>query len=339
MTTISQDAGASLAVGSSSTAEFGGPHTAVVDEVVEETLDVRVLRLVSEDRSPFPPYEAGAHIDVTGPTGILRQYSLCGEPSDSSSLLIAVKREPDSRGGSQALHEVVVGDRLTIGEPRNLLSIDDDADQHVLVAGGIGITPLLNMAHELHRRGAAFTLLYFARSRDEMAFADFLSNGVEFSSNVHLHPGVPRHEQPAVLRTISETLTPRSHVYTCGPNGFMEQVADVFGEAVGADHVHIENFTAKDIDTTGYRPFVVEIDGESYDVPADRTILQVLEEHGIEVFKSCEEGVCGSCVSGVLDGVPDHRDNCLSAADKAANNEMALCVSRALTDKLVIELY
>ncbi|MBB3084411.1 PDR/VanB family oxidoreductase [Geodermatophilus sabuli] len=313
-----------------------------VAEITEETPSIRTLRLVRLDGNSFTPgvYKAGAHVDVTGPTGIVRQYSLCSPPGDPSSLLIAVKREPESRGGSVALHQLTVGDHLKLSKPRNLLQLAEDGDRHVLVAGGIGITPLLSMAYELYSWGAEFELHYFARSRDEAAFVDLLENRVEFPDRVHWHFGVAPADLPAVLQGLGAALTSDGHVYTCGPAPFMAQVTTALAPVVGEEHVHVEHFVPVEVDTRGDEPFTVELDtGESFEVPADRSILSVLEENGIEVFKSCEEGICGSCVSGVLQGTPDHRDNCLSAADKAAGKEMALCVSRALTDRLVIELY
>ncbi|MFJ3776302.1 PDR/VanB family oxidoreductase [Streptomyces sp. NPDC090075] len=311
-----------------------------VAEAIAETPDIRALRLVRDDGHPFAPYQAGAHVDVTGPTGMVRQYSLCGPPGDRTSLLIAVKREPRSRGGSAALHTVVAGDKLEIGSPRNLLTLSPDAGRHVLVAGGIGVTPLLSMAHQLHQDGSDFELHYFARSRADAAFTEVLEQRVGFRDRVRPHFGVPRGDQPAVLAGVAAGLTIGDHVYTCGPQGFMDQVTGAFAPVVGEAHVHVEHFTAAEIDTRADQPFTVELDtGEVFRIPADRSILSVLTDNGIEVFRSCEEGICGSCVSGVLEGTPDHRDNCLSAGDKAAGDQMALCVSRALTDKLVIELY
>ncbi|WP_028663195.1 PDR/VanB family oxidoreductase [Saccharomonospora halophila] len=311
-----------------------------VAEVVDETAEVRTLRLVRTDAAPLPEYEAGAHIDVVGPTGMTRQYSLCGRPSDRSALLIAVKREPESRGGSQALHTVSAGDTLEIGQPRNLLTLAPDADRHLLVAAGIGITPLLGMAHELAERDADFELHYFARSREEAAFVDRLESLPEFRSRIHSRFGTPRDELPAVLADLVPELTPHSHLYTCGPEGFMAEVIKAFSPVVGNERVHLERFVAAETDTSGDQPFTVELDtGEVFEIPAERSILGVLAENDIEVFKSCEEGICGSCVSGVLEGTPDHRDQCLSAADRSAGDQMALCVSRALTDRLVIELY
>lgn len=310
-----------------------------VADIAQETADIKALRLVREDGEALGPYRAGAHIDVVGPTGIRRQYSLCGPPDEPASLLIAVKREPASRGGSAALHTVSVGDELLVGPPRNLLTLADDADRTILVGGGIGVTPLLSMAYELYRRAAEFELHYFARSREQAAFAALLDR-VEFRDRVHWHLGVPRAEHPAALAAARAATTSVSHVYTCGPEGFMDQVSEVFAPIVGEDNVHVEHFTATDVDTSQDAAFTVELDtGETFEIPPDRSILSVLTDNGIEVFKSCEEGICGSCVSGVLEGVPDHRDNCLSAADKAAGNQMALCVSRARSEKLVIELY
>ncbi|MFJ9389025.1 PDR/VanB family oxidoreductase [Nocardioides sp. NPDC101246] len=309
-----------------------------VVDIAEEAPDIRTLRMVRADGQALKPYPAGSHIDVVGPTGMLRQYSLCMPPDDPESILIAVKREPASRGGSAAIHEVRVGDHLKVSKPRNLLAVADDADRHVLVAGGIGITPLLSMAYDLHSRGAEFELHYFARSREEAAFVGLLENRAEFRDRVRIHLGVPRAGHPEVLAAVVPGLTARSHVYTCGPQGFMDQVVATFAEAVGEARVHLENFVAAEVDTSEDRAFTVELDtGETFDVPADRSILGVLEDNGVEVFKSCEEGVCGSCVSGLLEGTVDHRDNCLTATDR--ESQLALCVSRATSDRLLIELY
>lgn len=311
----------------------------VVAEIVNETPSIRSLRLVRADGVPLGPYRAGAHIDVTGPTGILRQYSLCGPPAETAALTIAVKREPQSRGGSAALHEVRQGDIIEIGKPRNILTVAADADRHVLIAAGIGITPLLSMAYELHSIGAEFTLIYVTRSRSETAFLELLENKAEFRDRVQLHIGCTRAEQRTVLEAAVAGSTRDSAVYTCGPAGFMDVVAELATPVVGIGNVHIEHFEAAAVDTSGDTAFTVELDtGESFEIPADRSILSVLEENGIEVFKSCEEGICGSCVSNVLAGEPDHRDNCLSVADKAAGEQMALCVSRSKTPELVIEL-
>ena len=312
----------------------------LVVETAQEADNVKSLRLVREDGEPFPPFRGGAHIDVVGPTGIMRQYSLCSPPSDRGSLMIAVKREAESRGGSQALHEVRPGDRLSIAEPRNLLALADEADIHMLVGGGIGITPLLAMAYELHERGERFVVHYFARTRGEAAFLKLLEDSASFGGNVRVYIGIPRDEQTAIFAGLGTVLTNGSHVYTCGPVGFMNAVSNGVVDVIGEDNFHIEHFEAAEVDTSDDNAFEVELDtGEAFEIPADQSILAVLEANGIDVFKSCEEGICGSCISGVLEGVPDHRDNCLSAAEKKQGDKIALCVSRSLGKKLLIELY
>lgn len=309
-----------------------------VAEIVEETATIRSLRLEKLDGAPFTPFRAGAHIDVTGPTGVLRRYSLASDPADPSSILIAVKRESASRGGSTALHEVNVDDHLRIGPPRNLLGIADGADRHLLIAGGIGVTPLLAMAYQLFMRGEEFELHYFARSRKEAAFVDLLEHRVEFTDRVRLHFGVPRTEQPFAHARLAATLGPQDHVYVCGPPPFMDAVTAAVTPVVGAGQVHVEHFVGTEVDARGDTAFLVQLDsGEIFDVPIGTSILEVLESNDIEVFKSCEEGICGSCVSGLLDGEADHRDNCLTVADRSG--QIALCVSRAVSKKLVIELY
>ncbi|WP_285363166.1 PDR/VanB family oxidoreductase [Microbacterium sp. LMC-P-041] len=312
----------------------------LVVETAQEAENVKSLRLVRADGELFPPFRGGAHIDVVGPTGIMRQYSLCSPPSERGSLMIAVKREADSRGGSQALHEVQEGDALSIAEPRNLLALADDADLHMLIGGGIGITPLLAMAYELHDRGERFEVHYFARAREEAAFLTLLEGTASFGGSVRVYIGVPRDEQTAIFAGLGPILTSNSHVYTCGPVGFMNAVRNGVLDVIGEDNFHIEHFEAAEVDKSDDSAFEVELDtGEEFEIPADKSILSVLEENGIEVFKSCEEGICGSCISGVLEGVPDHRDNCLSAAEKKEGDKIALCVSRSLGRKLLIELY
>jgi vanillate O-demethylase ferredoxin subunit len=315
-----------------------GSLPVLVADVTIETSQIRALRLVREDGKDLGPYRAGAHIDVTGPTGIVRQYSLCGPPSDPRVFVIAVKREPASRGGSAALHEVQPGDRLFVSEPRNLLSIAT-GDRHLLVAGGIGVTPLLSMAYELQSQAADFELHYFASAQEDIAFRALLVERGEFADHFHLHCGLTRDEQSRTIEAVRPTLTSDSAVYVCGPQPFMQRVADILSPVVGEARIYIEHFTPTEADNSKNLGFTVELStGETFEIPANRSILSVLEENGIEVFKSCEEGICGSCVSGLLEGLPDHRDQCLSTADHVAGDRIALCVSRALTDHLVIEL-
>jgi vanillate O-demethylase ferredoxin subunit len=314
--------------------------TVRVTGIRDETDTVKSFRLVRSDGAPLGPYPPGAHIDVTGPTGITRQYSLCGPPYETDSFLVAVKRETPSRGGSDALHDGVrVGSELSISEPRNLFGLASDAGEHVLVGAGIGVTPLLGMAHQLHREGRDFRLHYFAAARERAAFADLLERS-GFAERVRFHFGVPRHGQQAALDEILPGPDPdsRTHVYTCGPKEFMQRVAATATRSLPEDHVHMEHFQALEPPGEPGTEFELELDtGEVFTVPADRSIVDVLAENGFEVDTSCREGICGTCVLPVLEGEPDHRDNCLTRKEKAANDQIATCVSRARGRRLVIE--
>ncbi|WAP60675.1 PDR/VanB family oxidoreductase [Streptomyces sp. S465] len=313
--------------------------TVTVSEITAETAAVKCFRLCRSDGRPFAPYEAGAHVDVLGPSGITRQYSLCGPPGETGSYVIAVKREECSRGGSAALHDQVrVGHQLTIGEPRNLFALDPAAARHVLVAAGIGITPLLSMAYALHHTGSPFRLHYFATDRQQAAFVPLLENA-DFAADVTFHFGVGRSEQPEVLAAALADADTGTHVYTCGPKEFMHRVLDVATRALPEDHVHVEHFQSLEPTADVGEEFEVELDtGEVFRVPPGRSIVEVLAEGGIEVDTSCREGICGTCVLPVLDGVPEHRDNCLTRKEKAAGDQIATCVSRARTPRLVLEL-
>lgn len=311
--------------------------TVEVVEIVEEAIGIKSFRLARVDGMPLGPYEAGAHVDVVGPTNVTAQYSLCSPPHQGETYLVAVKLENSERGASAALHnEVRVGSQLRIGQPRTLLKVADVADRHVLLAAGIGITPMLSIAYHLHAQEAKFDLHYFARSNEEAAFVDLLrSSG--FADSIHLHFGVDRETQLAALEEAVTGASDRTHVYTCGPEGFMARVTSVAGAVVSESNVHIEHFHGVVADTSADTEFEVELDDEVYVIPVDKTIAQVLEENGIEIDTSCREGVCGTCIMDVLSGSPDHRDACLTAAEKRENTSIAVCVSRALSPRISVD--
>ncbi|WP_413810705.1 PDR/VanB family oxidoreductase [Streptomyces sp. OE57] len=313
--------------------------TVTVSEITAETDAVKCFRLRRGDGLPFAPYEAGAHVDVLGPSGVTRQYSLCGPPDEPDSYVIAVKREECSRGGSAALHDQLeVGGQLAISEPRNLFRLEPGAARHVLVAAGIGITPLLSMAYRLRRTGSHFRLHYFATSREKAAFVPLLESP-EFTADVEFHFAVGRDNQLGILAEALSDVDDATHVYTCGPKEFMRRVVDVATRTLPEDHVHVEHFQALPPTAEAGDAFEVELDtGEVFRVPPGRSIVEVLAEGGIDVDTSCREGICGTCVLTVLDGVPDHRDNCLTRKEKAAGDQIAACVSRARTARLVVEL-
>ncbi|MGP4045401.1 PDR/VanB family oxidoreductase [Streptomyces sp. 2A115] len=315
--------------------------TVTVTDTHDETATIKVLRLVRSDGVALAPYPAGAHLDVTGPTGVTRPYSLCGPPDDTGAYTIAVKREENSRGGSQALHDKVEpGMELTVGTPRQLFGLAPQAAEHHLVAAGVGITPLLAMAYELHGRGAEFTLHYVARSRAEAAFAHLLEE-TAFAGRVIRHFGLGRPAAREVLARALTGLPATAHVYTCGPHDFMTYVGEVAARHVPEEQIHSELFQAAPQEASGADTgFEVELDtGEVYAVPPDRSIAEVLEEQGVPLETSCREGICGTCVLRVIEGEPDHRDHCLSAKEKAAGDQIAACVSRARSPRLVVELW
>lgn len=313
----------------------------IVEKIVDETAEVRSFRLVRADGAALPAYEPGAHVDVTVPGGITRQYSLCGAPGDSGAYTIAVKKEPQSRGGSRALHEqVTLGSELEVGAPRNLFALDPGATEHLLFAAGIGITPLLSMAHRLVAQGQSFTLHYFVRGPEHAAFAELLAQP-PFARHVRFHYGVPREQLAHYLHACIAAGAPHAHVYTCGPAPFMDAVVACANQSRGADAIHLEHFQAAEpAGAEADRAFEVALasSGQVLQVPTGSSIVDVLATAGIHIDTSCREGICGTCVVPLLEGTPEHRDNCLSRKEKAANDQICLCVSRASSARLVLDL-
>lgn len=310
----------------------------VVSDIVQETSTIKSFYLTRPDGSPVGHYSPGAHIDVVGPTSLTRQYSLCGRPDGEDAFLFAVKREEGGRGGSEALHELKVGDRLQVSEPRNLLKIAEDAEHHVLVAGGIGITPMLSLARYMDVRGISFELHYYARSEEEAAFLPLLTE--KCPDKLHAHLGIGRDEQKQRLAETVDAAPANTHLYVCGPEGFMDNVRTIAGRKLPEEAIHFENFKPTEPDEAYENTeFDVELDGETYHVPVDRSIVEVLNEAGCGIDTSCEEGICGTCIMEVLEGTPEHRDNVLTKSEREAGETMAVCVSRTKDPKLVLEYF
>ena len=310
----------------------------VVSDIVQETPTIKSFYLTKPDGTSIGHYSPGAHIDVVGPTAITRQYSLCGRPDSDSAYLFAVKREDNGRGGSEALHELKVGDKLKISEPRNLLKMDESASHHVLVAGGIGITPMLSLARYMDVRDISFELHYFARSEEEAAFLPLLTEKI--SDKLFAHLGVSREEQSKNLESMVEKSPEGTHLYVCGPAPFMDEVMNIAGRKLPEEAIHFENFKpAEPEEGLENTEFDVELDGETYHIPADRSIVEVLNEAGCAIDTSCEEGICGTCIMEVLSGTPEHRDSVLTMSEREAGETMAVCVSRTKDPKLVLEYF
>lgn len=313
-----------------------------VDTLREEAHGVRSFSISRVDGQPFERHEPGAHIDVTGPSGITRQYSLCGDPERLDSQVFAVKKEEQSRGGSRSLHEEVgVGTELSVGAPRNLFRLEESASEHILIGAGIGITPLLSMAYRLAAKRVQFTLHYFARSEAHAAFVTLLTRP-PFDTHVKLHFGVApenlRIELDACLREVG----PKAHVYTCGPTPFMDAVVETAQARLPAEAIHLERFKAEPAVAaeSTLSSFDVQLasTGQTVRVDANTSIVDALASIGIEVDTSCGEGVCGTCMVDVVSGEPEHRDHCLSKAERASNSVICCCISRSRSPLLVLDL-
>jgi vanillate monooxygenase ferredoxin subunit len=313
-------------------------QNAIIRRVCVEAADIRSIELVGADGEPLRPFEAGAHIDVHAGE-LIRQYSLINTTAGDGSYRIAVKLEPNSRGGSQFMHALAEGARLKVGLPRNNFALHPGAPHSVLLAGGIGITPLLGMAYHLLARGHSFSLDYFARSSERVAFAEEIG-GTPLAPRTRFHLGLSGEAVPQALATSLNAVPPDAHVYTCGPGPFMQAVREAVAARPGLV-LHLEYFTAEppvlDVAADSFRVKLAK-SGTTVEVNANQTIIEALRAAGIEVETSCEQGVCGTCLTAVLAGRPDHRDLMLTEEEQKAGDRMLLCVSRSLDAELVLDL-
>jgi ferredoxin-NADP reductase len=308
----------------------------VVASATDVADGVRELRLADESGSGLPPWTPGAHVDlVLGE--LVRQYSLCGDPTDATSYTVAVLREPESRGGSVFVHEQLAeGAKVTVRGPRNHFPLVA-ADSYRFVAGGIGITPLLPMIAEADASGADWHLTYGGRTRGSMAYTDHLAG---YGDRVTFAPA----DEVGLLdlATILASPGPRTLVYCCGPEPLLAAVESVCEEGWPSDALHLERFAAKvsDAPVDGERAFelVLAGSGVTLQVPPDKSVFDVIQDAGISVLGSCHEGICGTCEQAVLEGEVDHRDSVLNESEQAANDAMMVCVSRCLSDRLVLDL-
>ena len=309
----------------------------VVRQLRWEAQDVVSMRLEDADGAALPDWTPGSHIDLHLGNGLVRQYSLCGDPADKTGYRIAVLRDPSTRGGSRYVHESLrPGQKITISAPRNNFELLD-APNYLFLAGGIGITPVLAMIGEAQRRGADWELHYGGRTRAGLAFADELR---AFSDRVHLvsEDREGRLDLPGLLGAPR----PDTLVYSCGPEGMLTAV-EQHGAAWPVDTIRLERFAPKarpEQDVSGERAVRVICHRSGIEAVAAPGvgILDTLERAGLDIPNSCRDGICGSCESAVLQGVPDHRDDVLSSAEREAGRTMMICVSRALTDELVLDL-
>ncbi len=310
-----------------------------VKRLVAITPFIRQIELVATEGA-LPAFTAGAHIDVMLGNGLERSYSLLNDPTETHRYVIAVLREVDSRGGSTWVHDHLrEGDRLTSSPPINNFPINEAGDTHILIAGGIGITPLKSMAHRLTARGANFVLHYCARDRERAAYLDELGASLGERLHVHLDGGEP--SRGLDVASLLSKRASAAHVYVCGPAGLIRAVREAARDWPKGT-VHYELFRGAEADVaprTTDQPFEITLAraGKTLTVPADKSILEVLRANGFKVKTLCKEGVCGTCRVGLLSGKADHRDEVLT--DEQREREIQVCVSRALPNEtLVLDL-
>jgi vanillate O-demethylase ferredoxin subunit len=305
-----------------------------------EATDICSFELVDTDGQTLPPFTAGAHVDVHLPNGLVRQYSLANDPGETHRYLIAVLRDAGSRGGSTAMHGLEAGMSLPVSAPRNHFPLAEGATHSILLAGGIGITPILCMAERLDRLGASFALHYCSRSADRTAFAERI-RAAAFASRVHFH-----HDDGPVRQALDAAATisaPREgmHLYVCGPSGFMDaMLSTARRQGWPEERLHREYFAGAATATADDGAFEVQLasSGAVIRIAPDQSVASALAAAGVDVPVSCEQGVCGTCLTRVLDGTPDHRDMYLTDAEHARNDQFTPCCSRARSARLVLDL-
>lgn len=326
-------------------AASGGPASraartfgVTVKAVTQEADDILSFELSAPRGRKLPEFSAGAHIDVHIAPGLRRQYSLCNDPRERNRYMIAVLREPGGRGGSLAMHALRKGQKIRICGPRNHFPLAGrEANFHLLLAGGIGVTPMMAMMAELEARGADYLMHYCTRSPERTAFTERLRPLIK-AGKVKLHHDGGDPGRGLDINATLASYTPATHLYFCGPPGFMTAVkASVSAWPVHA--VHCEYFTApEDFDGGEKRAFKVRIKrtGQLIDVAASSSIVDALRAGGFDVETDCREGYCGTCITRYVGGEPEHRDTVLSEDER--KNYVMICCARANSDVLELDL-
>lgn len=305
-----------------------------------EALDICSLELADVAGRPLPAFAAGSHIDVHLGSGLVRQYSLCNNPAETDRYLIGVLLDPQSRGGSRAMHALEVGAELDISLPKNHFALAHSAQRSLLLAGGIGITPVLCMAERLANVSAEFEMHYCTRSRERTAFAERIERSA-FAAKVGFHfDDGPQAQRFDIAARLTQPVV-GEHLYVCGPKGFMDAVLGMARQqGWPEDQLHHEFFSATPTQSADDESFEIQLasSGQVIRVDKDQTVVQALANAGVDVPTSCEQGVCGTCLTRVIEGEPDHRDMYLSPQEQAANDQFLPCCSRSRSALLVIDL-
>jgi ferredoxin-NADP reductase len=306
-----------------------------VASVKTEAERINSYELVPIDGNELPLFTAGSHVDLFLPNGINRSYSLLNGQGERNRYVIAVNNDPASRGGSKYVHEnIKANDVIDVSEPRNNFKLNEDAAHSVLIAGGIGVTPMLSMGRRLKELGKKWEIHYSARARHSAAFMDELRK-----LNPSLRVNFDQESGRVLdISTIVRDQPANTHFYCCGPGPMLSSFESALAN-VAPELVHIEHFAPLQprADSGGFK-VILQKSGKEFEVLPGKTILDALVDHGVDIAYSCSEGVCGTCETKVIEGVPDHRDQYLSKEEKQSNKLIMVCCSGCKSDKLVLDL-
>lgn len=318
--------------------------TVKIAKRTDEAIGIVSFELVDPAGKELPCFTAGDHIDVHCNSGRVRQYSLFNSCTERYRYCIAVLELVDGRGGSSHMHTLQEGDLLEISAPRNAFKLVESGTYSLLLAGGIGITPLLSMAWHLWNTGQRFDFHYFARTQKRAAFCEQL-RGAPFAAHMHFHfDDEPANFQVDLDALLANSWTPGTHLYVCGPSGFMDRAVGVATDCWPDDAVHTERFDASaqfsEAAIQNNQPFqiILASSGATLEVPSNSSILRVLQANGINVPMSCEQGVCGTCLVDVIEGKPEHRDSFQTKEEHSTNRQIAVCCSRSCSPVLKLNL-
>ncbi|AWC23150.1 Phenoxybenzoate dioxygenase subunit beta [Aminobacter sp. MSH1] len=305
---------------------------------VKESERIISLELVAASGGDLAPFEAGAHVDVRISPTTTRQYSLLNNPSERHRYRIGILRERESRGGSETIHgSFLPGLEIEVSPPRNHFPLNPDASEVLLLAGGVGVTPIMSMAQKLAEDRVPFTMHYCVRSETCTAFARELLDG-PFGDRVVLHIDTGPEAQRFSAMDVLKGVRPGSHLYVCGPGGFIDHVVKMAAFAGWEGHqIHLERFTAAPLVSEAFT-VVAQRSGIEVQVSVGQRISEALREAGVEIEMSCEAGVCGTCYTQVLEGEPDHKDSFQTNAELAANEGIAICCSGSKSPRLVLDV-
>lgn len=312
----------------------------VITDFKSEAKDTVVLELQNPHKFDLPAFSAGSHLEVYLANGLIRHYSLLNSSAEKHRYVIAVGLSAESKGGSQYIHQHLrVGDQVKVSHPRNNFVLGD-TEEYCFIAGGIGITPILSMVHWCIQHHKKWRLIYALRHKQRASFYEYL---MQLSpDNIQFYFNDENNDQHLNAHEIVDGLSEKEHIYCCGPNAMMQSVKDAT-QALSAERVHFEWFSApaiaiSEVQSSGSFQLKLKKSGKKIQVKADQSILDALEEEGFELPFSCRAGICRTCETTICSGIADHQDMILSDEERDANRTMLICVSRAKSQILELDL-